>query len=79
MQVRVKLFATLCRYLNHAEPGIPFDIELPEGAMVGDLVNRLKLPREEVKIFFVRGRARPIDWSLESGDEVGIFPLVAGG
>jgi len=32
-----------------------------------------------VKVFFVNGRARPIDWDLEPGDEVGIFPLVAGG
>jgi len=42
-------------------------------------VNGLKLPREEVKLFFVKGRARPIDWPLESGDEVGIFPLIGGG
>jgi molybdopterin synthase sulfur carrier subunit len=79
MQVRVKLYATLSRYLSHTGPGIPFEIEVPDSATVGDLVNRLKLPREEVKLFFVKGRARPIDWPLESGDEVGIFPLVGGG
>jgi len=79
MQVRVKLFATLCRYFSNAAPGIPFEIELPEGATLADLVDRLKLPHEEVKVFFVNGRARPIDWPLKSGDEVGIFPLVAGG
>ncbi len=79
MKVRVKLFATLCRYFSNAAPGIPFEMELPEGATVADLVNSLKLPREEVKVFFVKGRARPIDWPLEPDDEVGIFPLVAGG
>ncbi len=79
MQVRVKLFATLCRYFSNALPGIPFEVEMPEGATLSDLVNRLKLPHEEVKVFFVKGRARPIDWPLETGDEVGIFPLVAGG
>jgi molybdopterin converting factor small subunit len=42
-------------------------------------VNQLKLPREEVKVFFVNGRARPLDWSLNSNDEIGIFPLIAGG
>ena len=79
MQVRVKLFATLARYFSNTAPGTPFDIEVPYGATLGDLVNQLKLPHEEVKVFFVNGRARPIDWPLEPGDEVGIFPLVAGG
>jgi len=32
-----------------------------------------------VKLFFVNGRARPMDWFLEPGDDVGIFPLIAGG
>lgn len=79
MRVRVKLYATLSRYCSNPAPGIPFEIEVSNGATVDDLVNRLKLPREEVKLFFVKGRARPIDWPLEPGDEVGIFPLVGGG
>ncbi len=79
MKVQVKLFATLCRYFGNVAPGIPFEIELPEGSTLADLVNRLNLPQEEVKTFFVKGRARPMDWPLEPNDEVGIFPLVAGG
>jgi molybdopterin synthase sulfur carrier subunit len=79
MRVHVKLFATLGRYFDNAAPGTPFEIELPDGTTVADLVNRLRLPREEVKVFFVNGRARPADWSLEANDEVGIFPLIAGG
>ena len=79
MRVRMKLFASLCRYLSDAAPGIPFEMEVLDGATLADLVDRLKLPREEVKVFFVNGRARPIDWPLEPGDDVGIFPLVAGG
>jgi molybdopterin converting factor small subunit len=79
MRVHVKLFATLCQYFSNAEPGIPFEMEIPEGATVADIVNQLKLPQEEVKVFFVNGRARSKDWPLASGDEVGIFPLIAGG
>jgi len=79
MQVRVKLYATLSRYFSNAAPGNPSEIEVPNGATVADLVDWLKLPREEVKLFFVKGRARPIDWPLEPGDEVGIFPLIGGG
>lgn len=79
MRVHVKLFASLCRYFSNAAPGVPFQMEVPEGATVADLVDRLKLPHEEIKLFFVNGRARPMDWSLDAGDEVGIFPLIAGG
>jgi molybdopterin converting factor small subunit len=79
MRVRIKLFATLCSYFSNAAPGIPFEMEVPDDATVAELVNRLKLPREEVKVIFVNGRARLTDWPLEPGDEVGIFPLVAGG
>jgi len=79
MQVRVKLFATLGRYALNGLAGIPFEMELSEGATLGDVVNRLDLPSEEVKVFFVNGRARPKDWILRPGDEVGIFPLIAGG
>ena len=79
MQIRVKLFATLARTFSNGAPGIPFEIEVPEGTTLADLVNQLKLPHEEVKVFFVNGRARSLNWPLESGDEVGIFPLIAGG
>ncbi|MBC7265123.1 MAG: MoaD/ThiS family protein [Chloroflexi bacterium] len=79
MRVRVKLFATLNRYVEGVRSGTPFEVELPDGATVGDLVNHLNLPREEVKVAFVEGRARPMDWPLKPGDEVGVFPPVGGG
>jgi molybdopterin synthase sulfur carrier subunit len=79
MQIRVKLFATLACYYRNTVPGTPFIIEVANGATLADLVNQLKLPHEEVKVFFVNGRARPLEWPLGPGDEVGIFPLIAGG
>ncbi len=79
MQIRVKLFATLGRHARNGAPGAPFEIEVSDGATLDDVVKQLELPREEVKVFFVNGRARPIDWPLEPGDDVGIFPLIAGG
>jgi molybdopterin converting factor small subunit len=78
MRIQVKLFASLCRYRN-VSPGIPFEVEIHEGATLTDLVKHLQLPSEEVKLFFVRGIGRPADWPLREGDEVGIFPLIAGG
>jgi molybdopterin synthase sulfur carrier subunit len=79
MRVRVKLFVTLSRYFGDVTAGTPFEIEAPDGATLADLVNQLKLPREEVNVVFVNGRSRSMDWVLGPGDEIGIFPLVAGG
>src|SRR4030042_4161236 len=62
MRVRVKLFATLSRYFGDVTAGTPFEIEAPDGATLTDLVNQLKLPREEVNILFVNGRSCSMDW-----------------
>ena len=79
MRVCVKLYAGLGRLISNALPGTPLDVLLPEPATVDDLVGQLNLPRQDVKITFVNGRSRPMEWSLADGDEVGIFPLVGGG
>ena len=79
MQVHVKLFATLARFFGDMAPGTPSKVEVPDGTTIADLVNRLNLPHEEVKVAFVNGRARLMDWPLGPGDEVGIFPPIGGG
>lgn len=79
MHIRVRVFATLRRYIKDAVYGVPLEVNLPDGASLIDLFNHLNLPLEEVKTAFVNGRARPEDWQLGSGDEVGIFPPVGGG
>jgi sulfur carrier protein ThiS len=79
MRVHVKLFATLSHYAPSDATGLPFEIDLAEGATVADLIHHLKLPAEEVKIIYVNARARPEDWHLETGDEIGIFSPVGGG
>ncbi len=79
MRVRARLFATLRQYAPSAMAGVPFEVDLPEKATIADLIHQLNLPEEEVKVAFVNGRARPEEWRLEPGDEVGIFPPVGGG
>ncbi|MHB8829618.1 MAG: MoaD/ThiS family protein [Syntrophales bacterium] len=79
MRVQVKLFATLRHYAPSASVGHPFEVDLAEGAAVADLIRQLNVPAEEVKMVYVNARARPEDWPLEAGNEVGIFPLIGGG
>jgi len=75
----VRVYATLCRYVPGISAGTPIEIELSDGTIVADLNEKLEIPAREVKIAFVNGRARPLDWLLKSGDEAGIFPPIGGG
>lgn len=79
MEIRVKLFATLTRYVPNASSGTPLIVDLPNDATLADLINKLQLPAQEIKVVFVNGRARPLAWQLNQGDEVGIFPPIGGG
>ncbi|MCL4488026.1 MAG: MoaD/ThiS family protein [Chloroflexi bacterium] len=79
MHVNVKLFANLLTHVADAKVGVPFPVDLPDGATVGDLIRLLKLPADQIKVTFVNGRSRSDDWRLESGDEIGIFPPIGGG
>jgi molybdopterin converting factor small subunit len=79
MQITLRVYATLCRYVPGIIAGVPVDLDLPEGATVADLIEKMDIPAREVKIAFVNGRTQRPDWRLKPGDEVGIFPPVGGG
>lgn len=79
MRVKVKLFATLVVYVPSAEPGVSFEVELPNGSSLSYLINQLNLPERETKVIFVNGHMQPLDYQLQDNDEVGIFPPIGGG
>ena len=77
--VHVRVFATLRQYYPDLRLGETMAVELPEGGTVGQLIRRLELPGDLVKIVFVNHVIRGDEHMLGAGDEVGIFPPVAGG
>lgn len=80
MEVTVKLFAMLNRYApDQQRAGEPFQVTLPAGSTIDDLVAHLGIPNHEVKVAFVDGRARAGLFQITPGAEVGIFPPVGGG
>jgi molybdopterin synthase sulfur carrier subunit len=79
MFVKVKLFAILARFSPGGLPGTPFELKIPDSATIQDLMDQLQIPREEIKVAFVNGLIRDMDWVLQPGDEVGIFPTIGGG
>ena len=79
MVIRVKLFATLRRHYPRLGIGEAMPVEVAEGTMVGQLLDHLRLPADEVKVIFVNNIVRGVEHALHDGDELGIFPPVGGG
>lgn len=79
MRVTVKLFATLTHFYSGAKAGKPIEIDLPEGAIVKDLIDYFQIPIEEAHVIFINNIIIEPDTKLSDGDVIGIFPPVGGG
>jgi molybdopterin converting factor small subunit len=75
MHISVKCYATLKSY----QPENSQSFSLDEGATLSDLLGKLSLPLDEVKVAFVNGKHAAWDRSLKDGDHVALFPAVGGG
>ncbi|HUA92727.1 MAG TPA: molybdenum cofactor biosynthesis protein MoaE [Terracidiphilus sp.] len=78
MQVRVLAFGVVKDWLGAA----PADVELREGASVGDLLERLGARAPQVLqgiAVSVNAEYAPASQVLREGDEVGLLPPVSGG
>ncbi len=53
--------------------------EVAAGTTVGALLASLGVPAEVPKIVLVNGRVRPGEYVLAPGDEISVFPPIAGG
>ncbi len=74
MQLTVKLFASF--RLGRFDVA---ELERPSGELLGDLLESLSIPREELGFALVRGRHAELAQPLQAGDTVSIFPKVGGG
>lgn len=73
MPVTIKCYATLKPF----EP--EGDFELREGETATQVMERLGMDPNEVKIIFRNGTSIEPDQVLQDGDRVGFFPPVGGG
>ncbi len=79
MKITVKLYASLARFSAGGLAGTPFEVNIPVSTHLQQLVEQLGIPGEETRVAFVNGLVRDMDWELQPGDEVGIFPPIGGG
>jgi molybdopterin converting factor small subunit len=51
-----------------------FELELTSGSQVEDLLPRLGLPEDRIKMIMVNGRGATLDTAVSEGDRVALFP-----
>jgi sulfur-carrier protein len=74
MRVEVRLFA----YFRSGREKKQF-MELQEGAIAREVLNKLDIVEKEVSIFLINGRDGNADRVLSEGDVLALFPPVGGG
>ena len=77
--IEVRLYATLRKYYPSLGIGEPLVMALDDKAKLGNLLNELKLPKEEVKMALVNGKWEDENYLLRDGDRIGIFSPIGGG
>ncbi len=79
MRIEVNLYATLKRYMKNETGGKSSAIGVEEGTCVKDVIQKLKIPGDSVKLIFINGVHAKRDTILKDGDRLGLFPPVGGG
>ena len=73
--IQLKLFAVLAGHTPADTDHYPID----PGMTIAQLIDSLKIPKEQAKLVFVNGRRADLTDRINTGDRVGIFPPVGGG
>lgn len=73
MKVKIKLFASLRKFGPDEQV-----VELPENATIDDAINSLNIPKIAL-LKIVNGEHRPANYPLKDGDDLALFPPIAGG
>ena len=79
MEVTVRLFANLRKYLPPGSDGKKAVLKVPEGITVREVASSLRVPEQFLQIVLVNGNNASLDQRLSEGDELSIFPFMAGG
>jgi molybdopterin synthase sulfur carrier subunit len=75
-RIELQLFASLRAYVGGA-PSV--DVAIEPGQSVGDVLDRLAIPREQTRIIFVDHRRATLADPLRGNEKVGVFPAIGGG
>jgi molybdopterin converting factor small subunit len=78
MRIEVRLYATLRRHALSAAGGV-LALDVPVGSKVADVIAKVGVDADEVRILMVNGVSSSLNQVLAEGDRLGLFPAVGGG
>lgn len=80
MKVFVKLLASYRKLLPPEANGNKFEVDIPEGTTIANLMSRYGVPLSEDSVFLVNGLTpEGLDQELQDGDNLTAFSAMAGG
>lgn len=80
MDIEVRLFANLNKYLPAGTVGRRVRLALPPGATIAALLGQLHIPTQLAHLVAVNGRhQQDREFVLSDGDQISVFPPLAGG
>jgi len=79
MRIEINLYASLAPYAPAGDGRAPRFLEVEPGVTIREILKRLGVPLDSVKMVFLNGVHGNVEEVLKEGDRVGVFPPVAGG
>ncbi|MBI1963553.1 MAG: MoaD/ThiS family protein [Candidatus Rokubacteria bacterium] len=79
LTVRLHLFAAFAAWLPPGGRDGRAALDVPAGATVADVLGALGIPVDLARVILVNGHDAAADQPLADGDEIAIFPPLAGG
>jgi len=76
MKIKMIFHGSLKKYNNDRAE---MELAIPDGIMVGELIQKIDVPKEEIAFVALNGSRALMDALIQEGDEVKLFQLVGGG
>jgi len=78
MQIELRAYTGLEKYLG-VRFGEKLSVAIDATTTIGDLLLRYSIPPTEVLSALVNGSHKTLDYCLQNGDRVSLFPPIGGG
>ncbi len=79
MNIDIKLFATLTKYLPEDAKGKHATLSIQEGITIGGVFEQMGVQPGIARLILVNGTHQKLDYVLKERDLLSVFPAIAGG